>query len=712
MNLNAYALSGICIMLSSAVIGTVVYLFGRDKYAGRVFGILNLFIFNWGFGSFKIAMATTPESALTWWRISYISVIWMPVLFFHFVCLFLKISRRIVLALSYSLASIFTLALAYKNAEYMFGSIELLFNQFYWNRDPQPLHIALFVIIFFGLVMYCMILMIKGMGRVDSLRKTQIKYFLVGSAIAWVGGELQFLPTFRILDVYPCFNFLLPLYPVIMGYAMIRHQLMDIEVIIKKTLVFAGLFTAVYAVFAGFAFLGQVVFEQLTGGNRWISIIPSIAAKILILRPLENFLIQITDRYLFQKKYDYKELLKTFTSEVLTVLDIEKLVHLTVEKLAGIIKTHSCGILLLNPDTNKYELAASVGIRSRQRSFSLDNTLVTFLGRTKLYLSIKDQGRDSRLPDRILHDMNELKLEMAIPLIIHDKMIGILTLGKKKSDEDYTQDDMDILLPLARTLSIAISNAEMFDELGRTQAEAAQREKMAVIGTLAAGINHEICNPLGIARGQCEVFLLNSEEGLYNNRSKEEQIFEAKKIMEKVIKETDRATAITKKLSSFAKPGKGDLNEKVDIGHEIDEVLALIGHELKLENINFVKQIPLDLPHVKGDRKQIQEILFNLIRNAGQAIEENGKITTRAHESDGRVVIEIEDTGHGIPENRLAQIFNPFYTTKAPGKGTGLGLFIVRQVVQRNKGTISVTSKVGQGTTFTLTFPVMQAVAA
>ena len=104
---------------------------------------------------------------------------------------------------------------------------------------------------------------------------------------------------------------------------------------------------------------------------------------------------------------------------------------------------------------------------------------------------------------------------LELPITNKDKTIGTLVLGRKKSDEDYTQDDLDILLPLARTLAIAISNAQLFVTLGKTQAEAAQKEKMAVIGTLSAGINHEICNPLGIARGQCEAFLLNIKDGLY-----------------------------------------------------------------------------------------------------------------------------------------------------------------------------------------------------
>ncbi|MCM8760851.1 MAG: ATP-binding protein, partial [Candidatus Omnitrophica bacterium] len=281
------------------------------------------------------------------------------------------------------------------------------------------------------------------------------------------------------------------------------------------------------------------------------------------------------------------------------------------------------------------------------------------------------------------------------------------SLGKKKSDEDYTQDDLDILLPLARTLAIAVSNAELFEELGKTQAEAAQKEKMAVIGTLSAGINHEICNPLGIARGQCEAFLLNMKDGLYKNKSPEELLKKAEEIMGKVIKETDRATAITKKLSGFAKPAKGEA-EIVDIGKEIDEVFGLVGYELRLEKIEFDKKIEDGLPKIFVDRKQFQEVLFNLIRNAGQAIGEKGSITISAKREDAKVVIDIQDSGSGIAEDKIKELFNPFFTTKEPGKGTGLGLFIVRQVVEKNGGRIFLkNTKVGVGTTFTLEFPAM-----
>jgi signal transduction histidine kinase len=184
-------------------------------------------------------------------------------------------------------------------------------------------------------------------------------------------------------------------------------------------------------------------------------------------------------------------------------------------------------------------------------------------------------------------------------------------------------------------------------------------------------------------------------------------------IMNKVIKETDRATGITKKLSGFAKPAKKAESEEVFVEKEAEEVLGLIGHDLRLNNIEFSKNFSPNFPPIFADRRQIQEVLFNIIRNAAQAMDKkDGKITLSGTSADGSAVITISDNGSGIPANKIGQIFNPFFTTKEPGKGTGLGLFIVRQVVERNKGTITVDSQEGKGTTFTLRFPLAQPVKA
>ena len=140
---------------------------------------------------------------------------------------------------------------------------------------------------------------------------------------------------------------------------------------------------------------------------------------------------------------------------------------------------------------------------------------------------------------------------------------------------------------------------------------------------------------------------------------------------------------------------------------ELDEIVGLIGHDLELSNIEFRKDFPQGFPTISGDHKQIQEVFFNIIRNAAQAMDKKaGRIVVSGFSQNGSAIIRVADNGSGIPTDKIGQIFNPFYTTKEPGKGTGLGLFIVKQVVEKNKGTISVESDAGVGTTFTLKFPV------
>lgn len=223
-------------------------------------------------------------------------------------------------------------------------------------------------------------------------------------------------------------------------------------------------------------------------------------------------------------------------------------------------------------------------------------------------------------------------------------------------------------------------------------------------GKLLSVINHEISNPLGIARGQCEAFLLNMQDGYYKDKSPEELIEKVKEIMMKVIRETDRAAAITRSLSDLAKPAKPEM-EAVDVSSEIDNVAQFIGYELKLENIEFEKNVEAGLPAILVDRKQFQEILFNVIRNAGQAIGEKGRISISARGAGSKIVIDISDNGSGILEDKIKELFNPFFTTKGPGKGTGLGLFIARQMVERNGGQIYLKeTSVGGGSTFRLEF--------
>ncbi len=686
-----------------------IFIYSKNKKSSEniTFASICLSTFLWQFAYSLAYLAKNKELSMLLFKIGYVGVIFMPATTFHFSVVFMKLKKQKIVILSYLLSCIFLI---------MLWSSNLFMKdvyRYFWGYYPAVSIVHPFfmldVCIFVSMSAFWFYInsyYSKKPTTLSAIRVNQNKYMLWAYLIL-VSCSLDFIPNYGI-SLYPIGFFFVLTFVSIVAYAIVRHQLLDIEVIIKKTLVFAGLLASVFAILVLPTLLIQeYIFRAASTGGKLLGLAISGVIIILSMRRIESFLINITDKYLFQKKYDYRELLRTFTTEVLTVVNLDKLVNMTVDKLADIVKLNSCAVLLFDENKQQFNVMASRNVKDSQVTLIRPDGIVTFLEQTHGYLLKKDLiERKVYIPPPIQEIIDKLNAELIIPMVLHNEVMGILSFGKKKSDEDYTQDDLDILLPLARTLAIAISNAKLFDELSKTQAEAAQNEKMAVIGTLSAGINHEICNPLGIARGQCEAFLLNIKDGLYNDKSPQELLNKAKDIMTKVIKETDRATGITKKLSSFAKPAKGEA-ELVNIDKEVDDVLGLVGYELKLEKIEFEKQIAKELPNISVDRKQFQEVLFNIIRNAGQAIGEKGKITVIAKESKGRVYIDITDTGSGIPDDKLKELFNPFFTTKEPGKGTGLGLFIVRQVVEKNGGRINLKeTKVGEGTTFTIEFPV------
>jgi len=707
--ITIYRLSMILACVFNFIIGSFVYLKNKNENINRFFGLYCVILTFWVFGCFIESTFNDKFVIVLADKLLYTGCILAAPVYLNFCYLLTKKKDGIHLLKITYLVTALWLSFNYIGPLRKYFIIDVIHK--YPFRYVAIPNFMWFVFIgwFNVLVIYSFMILFLYFRNQTGHEKTKAKYMLIAFFVMILAGSFYFLLLLNIVSP-PIDPYLLIIYGSIMAYAILRHQLMGIEVIIKKTLVFAGLLASVFAILVLPTLLIQeYIFRGAGAGGRLLGLALSGVIIILSLRRIEIFLMNITDKYLFQKKYDYRELLRTFTSEVLTVVNLDKLVNLTVDKLTDIVKIDSSAVLLLNEEKQQFDIVASRNTKNPKVVLIRPDGIVTFLEQTHGYLLKKELiERRVYIPHSIQEIIDKLNAELIIPMVLHSDVMGILSLGKKKSDEDYTQDDLDILLPLARTLAIAISNARLFSELGRAQAEAAQREKMAVIGTLSAGINHEICNPLGIARGQCEAFLLNVKDGLYNDKSSDELLAKAKDIMAKVIKETDRATAITKKLSSFAKPAKGEA-ELVNINKEIDDVLGLVGYELKLDKIEFEKQIEKGLPDMFVDKKQLQEVLFNLIRNAGQAIGEKGKITVTARQDGRSVFIEIKDTGSGIPEDKLKELFNPFFTTKEPGKGTGLGLFIVRQVVEKNGGKIYLKeTKMGEGTTFTVEFPLTE----
>lgn len=230
-----------------------------------------------------------------------------------------------------------------------------------------------------------------------------------------------------------------------------------------------------------------------------------------------------------------------------------------------------------------------------------------------------------------------------------------------------------------------------------------QANKMIALSKMAAGIAHEVNNPLAsIAEVAGWMKDLLAEEDIVGNKN----FAELDESVDKIEQQVARARKIIHNLLGFARrmePAK----EKININTLLDETTGFLDNEARYVNINIEKKYAENVPIITSDLSQIQQVVLNLLNNAIDAIDQNGTVTvrTRYHEKSGEVEISVADTGKGIPENNLSKIFDPFFTTKEVGKGTGLGLSISYTIIEKLGGRISVESKEGEGTVFTILLP-------
>jgi signal transduction histidine kinase len=220
-------------------------------------------------------------------------------------------------------------------------------------------------------------------------------------------------------------------------------------------------------------------------------------------------------------------------------------------------------------------------------------------------------------------------------------------------------------------------------------------EKMAAIGLLAAGVAHEVNTPLTGISSFTQLLLDKADP----NDPKTQ-------LLEKIERQTFRAAKIVNSLLNLAKPSDGEAGP-VDLNVVLGDVLSLLDHQFRNSRIQVRKELTASTLVVRGAEYKLQQVFLNLFLNARDAMSKGGWLSVTSRFEDGRAVVEVSDTGVGIPSEHIARIYDPFFTTKPDGRGTGLGLSVTYGIVQEHGGTLLCDSSAGQGTTFTLALPLM-----
>ncbi|HAT71381.1 MAG TPA: hypothetical protein DCS63_01015 [Elusimicrobia bacterium] len=294
---------------------------------------------------------------------------------------------------------------------------------------------------------------------------------------------------------------------------------------------------------------------------------------------------------------------------------------------------------------------------------------------------------------------------MVYPLAMGREVLGVLTVGRGGRGDPFTAADLRHATVFCSHISQAINNAALFRELEKRieeiremQSRLIQSEKLAAIGQIAAGIAHEINNPLAGIMGFAEMLL---KSGGLDAQQRED--------IETIFQQSKRCGNIVRNLLQFSRRIKSP-EMPVDVLAALKAALQLSAFELDGAGVTVTKDLSEDLPAVMGDPVQFEQVFLNLIMNARQALDgkKGAELKILAFREKGDLILRFEDNGCGIPPENIPRLFDPFFTTRPAGQGTGLGLPISRGIIQQYKGTIRAENRQGGGAVFTVSFPVFK----
>ncbi|MCK4533599.1 GAF domain-containing protein [bacterium] len=399
-------------------------------------------------------------------------------------------------------------------------------------------------------------------------------------------------------------------------------------------------------------------------------------------------------------------------SKSMQTLDLEEILHLILEGVTRVIGFDRTRLYLIDEQKKELECKMAMGIeREKIKDIRLPldekNSMVARSVMEKKSFNIENALTDSRV-NKNLKELFGLKSFAVVPILGRDRVLGAITADNLFTDRIITPEKFESLITFANQAGLALENAKMYDELKsfntqleekikiatrklrKTQDKLIQSEKMAALGKLSAGIAHEIKNPL------------TSIKLLVHSLAKEIQHNEiAKKDIEVIENEIERVNQIINRFFDFARPKEPEFSS-VDINQVLEEIIALISGEIKEWSIIIEKEF-LPLSFIQADKGQIKQVFLNLFLNAIQVMPNGGKVKVGTRQEDKHIQIEIQDEGEGIAEDIKNKLFEPFFTTKE--EGIGLGLSIVKRIIEDHKGWIRIDNAKPKGAIVTIAFP-------
>ncbi len=580
-----------------------------------------------------------------------------------------------------------------------------------FSRFIEPVHTTIWfgaaftAYVFAGLYLSVFYLYRRYRATPSRVEKTRLLYLVVGGFATVTASLAETIPR------GPSFgSVFIIVYLYFLSQNLIRYRLLDLNELLGRMVVLGTLvfiLTFIYGVLV--RWVGPD--EQ---GLFFFNTLLASATIVILIEPLRTRVEGGISRWMFQEKFELSRRIEMLRTELANVIDMRVLVPRVLGALEDSRRITHASIYLADPDGSGYELAGQVGPRPEARFDAITHR--AFFERLRRTGVISLEGIEREVAARrtvsteeqeslqlILRTLEQMNGSVALGFSSEDQLLGALVIRDDRLREAYSSDEIELFRGVANSIGITLQNSQVYERMK-------ERDRLAALGQMAAGLAHEIRNPLGSIKGAAQ-FL---QPGQAADGTKEGTKESTREFLDIIIEEVNRLNKIVSQFLDYARPYRGE-QRPLEVAEVLRKTLSLLPAAQLEGAIEISTNFAERMPPVRADAEQLLQVFLNLSLNAIQAITPGdvpGKLlistglrrATRRGAAAAFFEARFRDSGVGIPPGDLKNLFIPFFTTK--DKGTGLGLPISQRIIENHGGTIEVRSQPGEGATFTVLLPI------
>lgn len=555
---------------------------------------------------------------------------------------------------------------------------------------------AIFVSVTVFLFVALSVLYRRGRVAMSRFEGARLRFLALAGAIAAVFTLVDYLPYVGI-DIPPVGTILVLIFLYVLSESLLQYRLIDLYELTGRL----SVLTALSFTLAGILW----VLVYFAGGRFFLHSVVAALVLLLLFDPLRHRVETHISQFFFRERFHFEQALQQLRRHVTRVLEVPELARLLVDGLEESRRVTHASVYLVDEDGHGYDLLAHVG-RTPPRRVELApaRPLIDRLSREgalvletmeKELTEMRDRGEDREAETvyEIAQTMEALAASVCLAIQSEQgDLYGLLCVRDDRLRDAFSPEEVQLLAGLAAQAAITVENSRLYRRMK-------ERDRLAALGEMAAGLAHEIRNPLGAIKASAQ-YLTEEDEGA-----------SGREFLDIIVDEVDRLNRVVSSFLDYARPSTGD-PAPIDVNATVQRTMQLLAPECSTAHVETHLSLNAELPQVRIDVEQLRQVLINLVQNALHAMEDGGDLFVETAVRERRRVegnpvheaeIRVRDTGPGIDEAVLANLFVPFVTTK--NDGTGLGLAISQRIINAAGGTIEARSQPGSGTTFTIRLP-------